>query len=51
MTEALWFLFGLMAGGTLGVILMCILQINRLDEEIQQLETGLERRSQKNDYD
>ena len=33
MTETIWFLFGLMAGGTLGVIAMCLLQINRRDDD------------------
>ena len=28
MTETIWFLFGLMAGGTLGMIGVCLFQIN-----------------------
>jgi len=32
MTEALWFVTGMMIGGVLGIALMCILQVGREDD-------------------
>ena len=33
MHEFLFFLIGLMIGGTVGVVMMCLLQINRLNDK------------------
>lgn len=32
MSELLFFVLGLMVGGLIGIVLMCVLQINRLNE-------------------
>lgn len=39
--EALWFFIGLLLGGCIGVVVMCLFQINRLndyEEEIRRIE-------------
>lgn len=34
MSEFIFFMIGLMLGGCVGVVMMCLLQINRLNREI-----------------
>ncbi len=38
MSELLFFVLGLMIGGLIGVVLMCVLQINRVNEMEQKIK-------------
>ena len=45
MSELLFFVLGLMIGGLMGVVLMCMLQINKVNE----MESKIKMLSKKND--
>ena len=38
MSEFIFFLIGIMLGGCIGIVIMCLLQINRLNEHFHRKE-------------
>lgn len=48
MNEILFFLFGLVIGGLVGITIMCVLQINRLNDNRQIKDYNLKNEKKNN---
>lgn len=48
MNEMLFFLFGLVIGGLVGITIMCVLQINRLNDNRQIKDYNLKNEKKNN---
>ena len=50
MSEFIFFMIGLMLGGLVGIVIMCLLQVNRLHDEIRERNEVNESKKYSEDY-